>query len=107
MTTASPEVDVRPIEAVETESLVKPESTDGAKDDNLRHIVRPADNEHIFPFVMTGKYPTGQDIVDIAMVRKIEIIALCGHQWVPSKSIEGRDTCNACIEVAGLIRSGG
>jgi len=108
MSIASPEVDVRPIEVVETESLIQTDNTDGTKDDNLRHIVRPADNEHLLQFVTTGKYPTAAEIVEMAMIRKIEITALCGKVWIPKlNNPAGRDTCNSCVEMAGIIKSAG
>lgn len=110
MSIASPEVDVRQttIEFVDLENLAKTDNTDGTKDDNLRHIVRPADNEHLLQFVMTGKYPTAAEIIEMAMIRKIEITALCGKTWVPKlNNPAGRDTCNACVEMAGIIKSAG
>ena len=108
MSIASPEVDVRPIELVETESLTQTDQNDGTKDDNLRHIVRPADNEHLLQYVRTGKYPTAAEIIEMAMIRKIDITALCGNTWIPKlNNPSGRDTCNACVEMAGLIRSQG
>jgi hypothetical protein len=106
MSTASPEVDVRPIEIVETESLTNTENTDGTKDDNLRHIVRPFDNDNPV-FYEINRNPTAQDIVDIARVRGIEVTALCGKTWVPKHNTEGRDTCDTCIGMAGVIRNGG
>lgn len=76
---------------------------EGNKDDNLRHIVRPADNPHISKIM---KNPTGQDVVDIARVRNLEVTALCGKKWVPKNNPEGRDTCDSCLDMAGMIRSG-
>lgn len=76
---------------------------EGNDDDNLRHIVRPGDNPHMYQF---KRGLSGQDVVDIAMVRKIKIKALCGREWIPSRSVEDRDTCNTCIDIAGMIRSG-
>jgi hypothetical protein len=109
MSIASPEVDVRQttIESIDTESLAKTDNTDGTKDDNLRHIVRPADNPHLLKHSMTGN-PTGAEIVEMAMIRKIEITALCGKTWVPKlNNPAGRDTCDTCVGMAGLIKSQG
>lgn len=76
----------------------------GQEDDNLRHIVRPGDNPHIW--TKPGSGMTGQDVVDIARVRKIKIKALCGKEWIPSRNVEGRDTCDTCVSMAGMIKGG-
>lgn len=108
MSIASPEVDVRQttIESIDTESLTNTENTDGTKDDGKRHIVRPADNEHLYQFMMFPN-PSGQDIVDTARMRGLEVTALCGKTWVPKNNPAGRDTCDPCIAMAGVIRSEG
>lgn len=77
---------------------------EGEKDDNLRHIIRPGDNPHIW---RPGQGQTGQDTVDIARVRSIEIKALCGKVFVPKNNPEGRDTCDTCIGIAGMITGEG
>lgn len=108
MSIASPEVDVRQttIESIDTENLTNTDNTDGTKDDNLRHIVRPADNPNPV-FREIDRNPSAQDIVDIARVRGIEVTALCGKTWVPKNSPENRDTCDTCIGMAGMIRNSG
>ena len=106
MSTATPEVDVRQttIESIDLENLTNTDHTDGTNKDNLRHIVRPADNPHINEFM---KNPKGQDVVDIAMIRRLVITTLCGHKFIPSNSPEGRDTCDTCIAMASAINSAG
>ena len=106
MSIASPEVDVRTLEVIETEDLARTDNTDGQKDDSLRHIVRPLDNGDPI-FYQIDKNPTGQDIVDMARVRGIEITALCGKTFVPKNNPEGRDTCDTCVGMAGMIRNSG
>lgn len=73
------------------------------KREHLRHIVRPADNLHIWK---PGNGQKGQDIVDIARARGIEVRALCGAQFVPTRNPEDvKETCNACLDVASIIRA--
>ena len=105
--TASPEVDVRPIEVVETERLIQTDKSDGGnKDDNLRHIVRPADNRDPVFRIATNN-PTSQEIIDIARFRGIPVIALCGRTFVPKTNGAGRDTCDTCIAMAAAIKANG
>lgn len=106
MSIASPEVDVRQttIESIDLENLTN--TTDGDAPTE-RHIVRPADNEHLLEFCKFG-YPTGAEILEIAMSRKIEVTALCGKTWIPKlNNPAGLDTCDSCVEMAGIIRSAG
>lgn len=106
MSIASPEVDVRPIEIVETENLNQTDNTDGDAPTE-RHIVRPADNEHLLKFCKFG-YPKAAEILEIAMSRGIEVTALCGKTWIPKlNNPAGLDTCDACVEMAGIIKTTG
>lgn len=68
------------------------------KDDKKRHIVNPPNNLHIWKPGMAA-----QDIVDIARVRGIEVVALCGKTWVPNNNVAGRGTCDDCLRIAGEI----
>lgn len=76
---------------------------EGSKDDNLRHIVRPGDNPWASKIMSD---PKGQDVVDIARVRGLEVTALCGKVWVPKSNGAGRDTCDTCMGMAGMIKGG-
>lgn len=91
----SPDVDQ------DSQSIVVEDIDASREDDNLRHIVRPMDNPGIAN-PLSDTYV--QDIVDIAMVKGLELVALCGKKWVPSRSTENRKTCNPCIEIAGRIK---
>ena len=104
--TASPEVDVRPIEVVETENLTDTDKPDGGNKDGLRHIVRPADNRDPIFRIATNN-PTAQEIIDTARLRGLEVIALCGHKFIPKNNPAGRDTCDTCIGMASAIKAGG
>lgn len=69
-----------------------------AKED-LRHIINPPNNLHIWKIGMSA-----QEIVDIARVRRLEIKALCGVWFVPKKNPEDvKKTCDICLEIAGLL----
>ncbi len=71
-------------------------------DPNKRaHIVNPPANTHIWREGMEA-----QDIVDIARVRGIEIVALCGYKFVPKHNPDKLDACTQCFKVAGDIMSG-
>jgi hypothetical protein len=67
----------------------------------LRHIVNPPNNLHIWSPGISA-----QDIVDIARVRGIEIVALCGAVFVPTRNPEDvKETCNSCLDIASEIMS--
>ena len=81
---------------VETVIVEEPQ----AETPKMRHIIPPA-NLHIFrPWMST------QDIVDIARVRGLEVVALCGYRWVPRSNPENMPTCDDCVRIAGEILSG-
>lgn len=68
-------------------------------DPNRRaHIVNPPLNTHIWRPGMEA-----QDVVDIARVRQIEIVALCGHRFIPKHNPDKYDACEPCIKIAGDI----
>lgn len=81
------------------ETRVILEKDEKTEDNKLRHIVNPPSNLHIWNPGMTA-----QDVVDIARVRGIEIVALCGAKFVPTKNPEDVDeTCNTCLDIAGIM----
>lgn len=71
------------------------------KHGDLRHIVNPPDNPHIshgFPDMLA------QEVVNIARANGIEIKALCGVVFVPTKDPNTvKETCDACLAIAGMI----
>ena len=87
------------MEVVETD-LLPYEDTDDP--DARTHIVRPADNEHI----TLGEDMRARDIVDTARLLGVEVVALCGHRWVPKADPAKYDTCHPCVETAGRITRG-
>lgn len=80
--------DEKTFESIEEES----------KKDNRAHIVNPPANTHIWRPGMTA-----QDIVDIARVNRIEIVALCGYKFVPQHDPDKLDACQVCFDVAGML----
>ena len=67
------------------------------------HIVNPPDNPHI-----SHGYPkmTAQQVVDIARLSSIEIVALCGYKFIPKRNPDKYDACEACMKIAGDIMRG-
>lgn len=69
------------------------------EENKLRHIVNPPSNLHIWRPGMSS-----QDIVDIARVRGMEVRALCGATFIPTKNPADVDqTCNTCLDIAGIM----
>lgn len=103
-TLTKPETDIREVTSTLEifDELVIPyeDSNDSAR---RTHIVNPPMNYHI----QKGQYLTPQQIVDIARLSGLEVVALCGYRWVPKHNPEKFDICDTCIKIAGqLIREG-
>lgn len=62
------------------------------------HIINPPMNNHIWRFGMTAR-----DVVDIARIRGVELVALCGFKFVPKHDPENYDACKPCMDAAGII----
>lgn len=84
------------VKGIETiEDVLPYESTD---DPNTKtHIVNPPSNKHV-----PGWTPRwdAQDVVDFARMLSVEVVALCGHQFVPKHNPEAHDICMQCMKVA-------
>lgn len=87
------------IEAIELDD-VAPYEDDGDKD-RLTHIINPAMNGHI----QNGIWMEAKDIVSLARLGRLEIVALCGHRFIPNHNPEKYDACSACMDIAGIIMS--
>lgn len=62
------------------------------------HYINPPDNIHIWqPGMKT------QEIVDIARMMGIEIVALCKYRWVPKHDPAKHPICSKCVDVAAQI----
>ena len=79
------------------------EETNTEDGDHLAHIINPTKNLHCWMPPMTSR-----DVVRVAQEYNIEIIALCGHKFIPSRDPERYPACRACFAIAGiLMREGG
>lgn len=64
------------------------------------HIINPPMNTHIWRPNMTT-----QDVVDLARIKGLEVVALCGHRWVPKGDPKKYKRCEPCLDRAmELIR---
>lgn len=61
------------------------------------HIVTPDLNMHIWQPGMSSR-----DVVNLARMSKKHVVALCGYRWVPVHNPADFDTCDPCIEEAGI-----
>lgn len=67
------------------------------------HIVNPPANTHIWVPGMRM-----QDVVDMARLHGLEVIALCGYKFIPKHNPEVYPACEPCIKIAGeLMREAG
>lgn len=65
------------------------------KSSRRTHIINPPGNLHIWTPGMTS-----QDVVSIARLRGIEVVALCGYRFVPKRDPEKYDSCQECMDIA-------
>lgn len=87
------------IETLEKLDIVESPYEEPAKEgEGKAHIVNPPNNLHIWRIGMTT-----QDIVDIARVRGLEVVALCGYRWIPRKDPDAYPACEACFKIAQLL----
>lgn len=73
-----------------------------AHNDSIRtHIVSPYGNEHIWKSGMDMRV-----LVEIAMAKGLEVKALCGYTWIPTKDPDKHDACEECMKIAGDLMAG-
>ena len=104
--TVTVEPQVKTLPSVDTSfdilDLVAPYEENGDPE-RRTHIVRPIENKHIHLPGMSA-----QDLVDLARLHRVEIVALCGYRWIPKHNPEKFDVCERCMELAGVyMRMGG
>jgi hypothetical protein len=88
-------------EVVELDEIVPFEEPTDA--DQKAHVVNPPLNTHIWKPGITS-----QDMVDLARTYGIELVALCGHRFVPKHNPDKLDACETCMKIAGeLMRENG
>lgn len=91
---------VKTVEQIETDVEIIPfEKADPAKD--KAHIIRAMDNLHI------SRVYGSNDMVDVARMMGLELIALCGHRWIPSKNPNELPVCVPCMKKAHELLSEG
>lgn len=83
-----------------TDELIIP--YEETSDPSIRtHIVNPADNIEVQ--LTYGRVADAQELVNLARAIGVEIIALCGHKFVPKHNPDKPDACEACMKIAGEI----
>lgn len=82
---------------VETTPEVIPYEDEDDGKNHLTHIVNPPNNLHLWQPGMSA-----QDIVDLARALGTNVVALCGHTWVPKRNPEKYPVCQACMDIAGM-----
>lgn len=92
------------LEIVDLGEIVEPYEDDD--DPNRKtHLINPAMNLRIQRIY--GRMEA-QEIVDTARLFKHEVVALCGHKWIPVHNPEKYDACEPCFKIAGdIMRSEG
>lgn len=94
------ETHITPIET--TDEVVSYEETP-AGPDHRAHMFAAGDNLH----VQSGQYMEPQDIVDLARLSDIEIVAMCGHRLIPRRNPKVYPVCEACVDEAERRIMGG
>lgn len=72
---------------------------DDATGEARAHIVRPEENGQRYDL-------SGQDIVDLARLNRTEVVALCGHRFIPTHDPAPALACEPCVDVAAAIMKG-
>jgi hypothetical protein len=80
---------------------VVPYEETGATDQTRAHYINPPANLHIYEAGMKSS-----EIVEIARMLEIEVVALCGYKWVPKRNPKLYPVCEKCVDIAALILMG-
>jgi hypothetical protein len=51
-----------------------------------------------------GVCVTASEIVQTARMLGLEVLALCGHTWVPVRNPDDKDTCEKCLTIWKMMR---
>jgi hypothetical protein len=76
-----------------TTTIAFDETDDGKQ--HQTHIINPPNNLHVYQPGMTSK-----DIVNLARMSQIFVVALCGYKFIPKRNPESHPACSACISIA-------
>lgn len=82
----------------ETRNFVQEELFPYEEDNNpdvRTHIINPEMNSHIYEPGMKAK-----DIVEIARLTGVEVVALCNYRWVPKRNPDKYPVCEKCMAEA-------
>lgn len=82
------------IEDINLESLIAPFEEEGIPKDHRTHIVNPPKNGHIWQEGMSTK-----EMVYLARMSGIELVALCGYRWIPKYNPENFPVCEECMTI--------
>lgn len=69
--------------------------------DTRTHIVNPPHNIHIWEPGMSM-----QTTVDLARLREVPLVALCGYTFIPKKNPDKFPACEECVKIAGELMRG-
>jgi hypothetical protein len=72
---------------VSTQTLERPAVKPSTESGRVTHIVKKTDKK------------SAQALVMEAMVEGLEVEALCGHRWVPSRDPKRYPVCQGCEEI--------
>lgn len=84
-------------------TIVKQETTPANtnKPPNKKHVVNPPSNLHIWKPGMEA-----QDVVDYARIHGVEVTALCGAKFIPTRNpSDVQETCDPCLDIMSKILS--
>lgn len=106
MTLSNPEIETREIEAVDLEEMFNPFHEDDGNDPNRKaHYCAPGDNIEFQN--KHGRVESSQELVDNARFHQAEIVALCGHRFIPKHKPGNYEVCSPCAEIGANRLLGG
>jgi len=70
------------------------------------HIVNPDMNAELWNYLGLNSHEINAGtklLVDYARMTGSELVALCGHRWVPTQVANTHEVCQPCMEVAQIL----
>lgn len=106
MSVAYPEAPA--IRTVGTDEQVNLNTREEQEDDTSlpAHIVSPIGNAELWNFLELNSYEQNAGtkiLVAYARLKGLEIVALCGHRWVPTQVANTHEVCEPCMTVAQIL----
>lgn len=91
-------IETTEIEAIDLESMMNPFKDPSDADPNHRaHYVSLRDNPE---FEKRFGNMNATELINTARFHGVEIIAMCGHKWVPQLEPGKFEVCSPCADVA-------